>query len=174
MTTQSGTVMQRERETEIAGHSSEEIFNQFTQIYDAVARRAFEIFEGRGCSPGRELEDWLRAESELLHPVPLNVTESNGQYIVRAEVPGFGIKDIEVIVEPRYLAISGKRETKEQVQKEEMIRSEWCADRIFRTLDLPSEVDTSKVSTTLKDGMLTVALPVAQNAKKGRVERYAA
>ena len=108
------------------------------------------------------MEDWSRAESELLHPVPLNVSESDSEYTVRAEVPGFGSKEIEISVEPRRLAISGKRETKEGEETWKMIRSEWGPDRIFRTLDLPSDVDVSKVSTTLKDGILIVDLPKAQ------------
>ena len=32
---------------------------------DAVARRAYELFQERGCKPGRDLDDWLRAEREL-------------------------------------------------------------------------------------------------------------
>jgi HSP20 family molecular chaperone IbpA len=114
MTTQSAAVMHRMNGTELIKHSSEEIFNQFSQMHDVIARRAFEIFESHDGSPGHDLEDWLRAESELLHPVLLNVTESNGKYVVRAELPGFGGKDIEISVEPRCLAISGKRETKEE------------------------------------------------------------
>ena len=174
MKSQLAAVMERTKEPELVKHRSEEISNQFSQICDVIARRAFDIFESHGRSPGHELEDWFRAESELLHPVPLNVTESNDEYIVRAEVPGFGSKDIEVIVEPLYLAISGKRETNEDKQNGKMICSESRADRIFRVLDLPSVVDTSKVSTTLKDGILIVDLPKAQNAEKVRVEPIAA
>jgi HSP20 family protein len=166
--------MERTKEPELVKHSSEEISNQFSQIYDVIARRAFDIFESRGRSPGHELEDWVRAESELLRPVPLNVAESDGEYIVRAEVPGFGDKDIEVIVEPLYLAISGKRETKKDEQKGKIIRCESRGDRIFRVLDLPPSVDPSKVSTTLRDGILMVDLPKAGNAKKVQVEPIAA
>jgi HSP20 family protein len=176
MKTQSAAVMESRHEPEPVKHSSEEISNQFSQIHDVIARRAFDIFESRGRSPGHELEDWSRAESELLHPIPLNLTESNGEYIVRAEVPGFGSKDLEVMVKPLSLRISGNREAKEDEDKEngKMIRSESRADRIFRVLDLPSAVDTSKVSTILKDGILIVHLPKAQNAEKVRVEPIAA
>jgi|SRR5882672_11378216 len=163
MTTQSAAVMQRMKGTEPAKHASEEISNQFSQINDGIARRAFELFESHGGSPGHEMEDWSRAESELLHAVPINVTESDSEYTVRAEVPGFGSKDIEISVEPRCLAISGKRETKEVEVNMKLIRSEWGADQMFRTLDLPSDIDASKVSTTLKDGILTVDLPKARN-----------
>jgi HSP20 family protein len=149
-------------------------FNQFSQINDVVARSAFDSFESRGRSPGHELEDWSRAESELLCPVPLNVTESSGQYVVRAEVPGFGSNDLEVMVEPLYLRISGKRETREDSENGKMICSESRADRIFRVFDLPSVVDTSKVSTILQDGILIVHLPKAQNAEPLSVESIAA
>jgi|SRR5205807_1436199 len=108
MTTQLATAMQRVKGTELVRHSSEEIFNQFSQLYDLIARRAFEILESRGGLPGHDMEDWLRAESELLHPVPLNLAESNDEYIVQAEIPGFCNEDIEISVEPRHLVISGQ------------------------------------------------------------------
>ena len=102
------------------------------------------------------------------------MTESDGSYIVQAEVPGFGSKDLEIEVEPRRLAISGKHETKEEETKGKTICSEWRADQILRTLDLPTDVDTTKVSAALKDGILTVALPKAQDAKKVKVDATAA
>jgi HSP20 family protein len=174
MKSQLAAAMERTKESELLKHSSEEISNQFSQIYDVIARRAFDIFESRGRAPGHELEDWFRAESELLRPVPVNVAESDREYIVRAEVPGFGGKDIEVIVEPPYLAIFGKRETKEDEQNGKMICCESGADRIFRVLDLPPFVETSKVSTTLRDGILIVDLPKVRNAQKVRDEPIAA
>ena len=173
MKSQLAAVMERTPELEIAKRRSERISNQFSQISDGIARRAFDIFESRDRSPGHELEDWFRAESELLRPVPVNVAESDGEYILRAEVPGFRDKDIEVIVEPLHLAISGKRETKENEQNRKMIRCESGAERIFRVVDLPPFVDTSKVSTTLRDGILIVNLPKARNAEKVSVEPIA-
>jgi HSP20 family protein len=174
MKTQLVSVVESTHESEPVKHSSEEISSHLSQMHDVIARRAFDMFESRGRSPGHELEDWSRAESELLHLVPLNVTESNGQYIVRAEVPGFGSKDLEVMVKPLYLGISGKRETKEDKENGKMIFSDSRADRIFRVVDLPSVIDTSKVSTMLQDGILIVHLPKAQNAEKVGVEPIAA
>jgi HSP20 family molecular chaperone IbpA len=165
MNTRLVAVMQRSKGTEFVQYSTEDISNLFSWINDVIARKAFELYESHGSSPGHDLEDWLRAEAELLHQVPLKLIESNGEYTVRAEVPGFGSADLEIRVEPRCLTILGKRETKQEEENGEMIRSEWSANQIFRTLDLPSEIDTSKVSTTLKDGFLTVALPKIQTAK---------
>jgi DUF2934 family protein len=85
MKSQLAAVGERTSEPELAERSSEKISNQFSQISDGIARGAFDIFESRGRSPGHELEDRFRAESELLRPVPVNVAESDGEYIVRAE-----------------------------------------------------------------------------------------
>ena len=174
MTPQSATAMQSVKGSVPFRQSSIDLFGEFEKIYDSIARRAFEIFESDGRTPGQELEHWLRAESELLQPVPLNITESDGSYIVQAEVPAFVGNDLKIEVEPRRLAISGKHETKEAETKDKTICSEWRADQILRSLNLPADVDTTKVSAALKDGILTVALPKAQDAKKVKVEATAA
>lgn len=164
MTAQSATVMQPVRETELIKRYNEEVFDQFAATYGLIAQRAFEIFEGRGGSPGGEMEDWLRAESELLHPFPIIVTEFGGKYVVRGEVPGFSNEDLRIAVEPRRLAILGERKTRQREETARTIASEWCGDQIARAIDLPSDVDTSRVTRSVKDGILTVELPKALDA----------
>ena len=51
-----------------------------------------------------------------------------------------------------------------------MLRSERCADQILQTIDLPADVDATKVSARLKDGILTLDLPKAPRAKAIRIE----
>jgi HSP20 family molecular chaperone IbpA len=87
------------------------LFDRIEDLSNSIARRAFEIFEGRGCEMGHDLEDWFRAESELLHPMHLDISESDDALTVHAEVPGFGAKELEVGVERHRLTISGKQET---------------------------------------------------------------
>jgi HSP20 family protein len=159
-------VMERTPEPELAKRSSEKTSNQFSRISDGIARREFDMIENRGGSPGHELEDWFRAESELLRPVPVNVAESDGECIVGAKVRGFGNKDIDVIVEPAQLAISGKRETKENERNGKMIRGESRAERILRVVDLLPFADTSKISPILRDGILIVNLPEGAACRK--------
>ena len=170
MTAQSATAMQTTKGSVPVRQSSGDSFEQFDRIYDSITQRAFELFEGNGRWLGHDLEDWLRAEAELLHPVHLEMRESDGSISVEAEVPGFTARDLEISVEPRRLRIAGKRETKEEEKKGKIIRSEMCADQILRAIDLPADVDTSKVSATLKDGLLTIDLPKAAHAKSVRVE----
>jgi len=147
-----------------------DLVDRIQELPNSIARRAFEIFEGRGRALGHDLEDWLRAESEFLHPVHLDIAESDDALTVRAEVPGFSAKELEVGVEPHRLTISGKRETSEERTSKKTIYTEQCLNQIFRAIDLPAEVDSKKVTATLKDGVLELWMPKAAKAQKVRVE----
>jgi HSP20 family protein len=89
---------------------------------------------------------------------------------VRAEVPGFSTKELEINVEPRKLTIAGKHEAQEEGRRGKTIYSERCAKQILRVIDLPAEVDRSKVSAILKDGILNIELPKAAYAKTVLIE----
>jgi HSP20 family molecular chaperone IbpA len=153
----------------------DDLFNQMTNIYNSIARRAFEIFEGKGSIAGRDWDDWFQAEAEQLHPVHIDVVDAGESLKVRAEVPGFTTKDLQVSVEPDYLTITGKRETKEEREKEgKVVYSERCADEILRVINLPAAVDPAKVTATLKDGVLEMEMPKAVPPKKIKIEPKAA
>ena len=111
-----------------------DVFDRIQQIYGSTARRAFEIFVTNGSWLGNDLEDWFRAESELLHPLQLEMTESDENLTVRAEVPGFGAKELEISVEPRRLTILGKHEAQKESKKAKTIYSGRCAKRSYGLL----------------------------------------
>jgi HSP20 family protein len=143
-----------------------DLFDRMPALYDSIARRAFEAFEGRGGVDGHDLEDWFGAESEVLHPLHLDIAESEDAVTVHAEVPGFSAKELEVSLEPRRIAISGKRESNEERKAKKTIYKEYCSDQIFRAIDLPAEVDSSRVTATLKDGVLELVMRKVATARK--------
>ena len=143
---------------------------QFDRIYDSIARRAFERFEVNGRLIGHDLEDWFNAETEVLHPVKINMKETESSLLVQAEVPGFTAKDLEIRVEPRRLTIGGKREVNEEQKKGKTVYQEHRSDEIFRVFDLPVEVDSQKVTATLKNGVLELQMPTSAKAKGTRIE----
>lgn len=152
----------------------EQLFDRMEQLYNSIARRAFEIFEGNGRWFGHDMDDWLKAEAEVLHPMHLEIAEADDALTVKAEVPGFEAKELDIQVQGDHLAISGKHEAKEEAKKGKTIYSERCANEIFRSVTLPTEVDSTKVTAGLKDGVLTIGLPKAPHAKSVRVEAKAA
>lgn len=171
MTAQTATALQAVKTpVAIKQSATDELFDRIEETYDSIARRAFEIFDNNGRWLGHELEDWFRAEAELLHPVHLEITETDENLAVRAEVPGFTNKELTINVEPRRLTITGKHEAQEESKKGKTVYSEHCAKEIMRVISLPAEIDSSKVNATLKDGVLNVEMPKAAHAKAIRVE----
>lgn len=170
-----GTAVQVAKQpTNVTPIAPENLFERANNILNAISRRAYEIFEGNGRSFGRDLEDWFRAERELLHPVHIHVTESGDALEVKAEVPGFTEKELEINVEPRRLVITGKRESKKEEKKGKTLYSESCANQIMRVVDLPADVETEKVTATLKNGVLELNLPKSAKARTVRIEPKAA
>ncbi len=107
--------------------------------YDAVARRAYEIFRQRGQSPGRELEDWLKAEREILQKIRVNVQESEFAITALASIPGFRAREIEVAVEPQWMVILGRHGIDSSI-------SEIAAARSAASEELP--LDNSNAENT--------------------------
>ncbi len=150
------------------------LIDQIEDTFNALARRAYDIFEQNGRAFGHDLENWLKAERELLHAVPVNVTESDESLEVRAEVPGFNEKEIEIAVEPKRLTITGKREAKKEEKKGRALHAESCSNQILRIVDLPAEIETEKVKANLKHGVLTLTLPKVAKTQALRIHPNAA
>jgi HSP20 family protein len=163
----STTVQRAERPSGIQRLRPEEMINEMTKKFGAIASRAFQIFENNGWQLGHDLENWFQAESELFHPLHLDVAEADNMLTVKAEIPGFTEKDIQISLEPRRLTITGKRETREEKKDKKTLYTERCSNEIFRVVDLPQEVDPSAsgVKATYDQGVLTVTLPEVPSAK---------
>jgi HSP20 family protein len=147
-----------------------DISTRMREVFDNISKRAFELFEHNGKVLGREWDDWFKAESEILRPVYLNLQESDKEITVKAEVPGFTAKDLQVSMEGNRLTISGKRETKEEKTEKKTVYREHSSDQIMRVIDLPAPVDADKATATLKDGMLELVMPKAAPARKIAIE----
>jgi type II secretory pathway predicted ATPase ExeA/HSP20 family molecular chaperone IbpA len=131
-------------------------FEQAQEINDLIASRAYELFESSGFTHGHAREDWLRAESEILLRVPVDVTETETELTVRADVPGFREKDLEVRIAPRSLCILGRRQEASDQNEGKTLYSERRSKQIFRMLDLPSEIDPDGLHATVSDGLLEI------------------
>lgn len=137
------------------------IHSRMNELYDEIARRAFELFESDGRLWGRDLDHWFRAESELLHPAHVRIREADDAIVVDAEVPGFAANELKLSLEPRRLTITGKKQTSSEESKGTVLYSERCSNELLRSIELPVEVNTSRASATLNNGLLQVAAPKA-------------
>jgi HSP20 family protein len=135
------------------------IYDRMNELYDAVARRAFELFEDDGRILGRDLDHWYRAEAELLHPAHVRIRESNDAITVDAEVPGFSANELQLGVEPRRLTISGKKQSSGEEKVGNVLYSERCSNELLRSIELPVEVNVSRATATLNNGILELNAP---------------
>jgi HSP20 family protein len=144
----------------------EDLHSEMHQVQLAIVRRAYELFEERSCEHGHDWEDWFRAESELLRPVSVSMSESDDRISVRANVLGFEGNELRVSVEPRRLTILGKKEasaTESEGGKVEYI--DWCPDQILKLIDLAADVLPEGSVVELGAGVLKFELPKAAKHK---------
>jgi HSP20 family protein len=146
-------------------------FEQLNAPSESIARRAFEIFQSRGRTDGWDLEDWYRAEAELFHTAHVHLYESDDALGVSAEVPGFAAEELWISLEPSRLTITGKRTANHKCMRRVLYRDA-CADRIFRSMGLPVEVDPSRATAALRNGVLELALPKSPSARAMEVRNY--
>jgi HSP20 family protein len=156
-------------------HPESSFLKRMHDIENAIARRAYELFASSGFTDGHDLNDWLSAESELLEPIPLNLSETENEVTLKAELPGFTEKDIDIKVAPRHVVVSGQREeTTENKKDGEVVSSEHSSSQVYRAIDLPAEVDPDKVKATFDKGTLQIVLAKKETGKTVATERRAA
>lgn len=152
----------------------ERVVDRKRALDDWIARRAYEVFESFGREDGHSLDHWLRAESEILRAVPLEISEADHELVVRAEVPGFSADDLAVAVEPCRLLISGRKDVTVQEEPAETDRAARRGDQFFCAVDLPAEVDSASVRAWLDVGVLRVVLPTMSREPETQREKAAA
>lgn len=116
----------------------------------------------------------------MLQPVPLeqqapqiikvDVKENDGEYTVRADIPGIEKDDINVEVDGNVISISAevKRE-KEQKEGDRMVRSERYQGNMSRNFSLAHEVDEKAANAKYADGVLELTLLKKKNSARGKV-----
>jgi HSP20 family protein len=99
----------------------------------------------------------------------INLSDSGDRVVVTAEVPGLSEKDVSVSIEKDVLSISGER----HIQAPEgysIHRQERGDFKFARSVAMPCKVEIEKATATVRNGVLTVALPKAPEAQPKRIE----
>ena len=129
--------------------------------------------------PWRELRNWQRAmdrafDNALVRPdlfdVPnlaLDMYETDTDVVVKTALPGVAADDVEVSVLGDTLTIKGERksEAEQEDEKRQYIHRESCYGRFFRSVTLPALVRADEAKAEFENGILTLTLPKAEEAK---------
>lgn len=104
----------------------------------------------------------------------IDVEESEDGYTLHVELPGVPADDVEVSLEENVLTISGERRFYEDRSEQDFRRIERHVGRFHRSVRLPDRVRGDGVTATARDGVLTVSVPKAEEAKPRRIPVTAA
>ena len=100
----------------------------------------------------------------------LDAHEDQDKFVVAVEIPGMKKEDMNVSVHDGVLTVSGERKSEKDVKDGTVHRRERFYGKFSRSVSLPSAVRADKVNATYKDGVLTIEIPKAEEAKPKTVE----
>jgi HSP20 family protein len=100
----------------------------------------------------------------------VDITETDVEYLIKAEIPEVKKEDVKVAVEDGVLTMQGERKQEKEEKGKKFHRVERYYGSFLRTFTVPDNVDETKVKAEFKDGILNVHLPKTEKAKPKAVE----
>ncbi len=120
----------------------------------------FDRFRG-GISDSGSLTRWTPAT---------DIVEQDNEYIVRMEVPGVDKNNVKITVMNNVLSVEGERKVEEEKNDKNFHRVERAYGSFYRSFTLPSTVLNNKIEASYLDGVLSITIPKAEEAKPKEIE----
>jgi len=143
----------------------EEPFGGFRQQMEALHKemdRLFDDMSSESLHGSLFPQAWGR---ELLMP-DIDETEDDKAFHVSVEQPGMNEKDVDITLSDRQLTIRGEKKQDKEEEGKDFYRRERNYGAFRRTIELPGEVDESKIEASFKKGVLTIELPKTKEAQE--------
>ncbi len=97
----------------------------------------------------------------------VDMYDEGKEIVMKADLPGINKEDPHLdLTAEHVLTLSGERKIEETIEKSGLYRVERSYGSFSRSFELPSRVDTDKISANIKDGVLEIRLPKAETAEK--------
>jgi len=114
---------------------------------------------------------WQNEETALAVWSPaVDITERVDEYRVQVELPGVNKNDVSITLESNILTIRGTKKQEKEEKGREYHRVERNYGSFQRSFTLPTSVKADKIDASFTDGILTVALPKAEESKPKQIE----
>jgi HSP20 family protein len=111
----------------------------------------------------------LNRPLEGVGAIPLDIHETKEEYVVTAPMPGVTPDKLEITFEAGVLTIRGEVVEQREVEGEYLLQ-ERSYGKFARSVSLPGPVASDKVAANLKDGILTVRIPKAEEARPKKID----
>ena len=136
-------------------------FRDFGQLQERI-NRVFSDAYGR-------TDEGLLTSGSWVPPVDI-YQNGDHELVLKVELPDMSRDDIDVTVDNGTLTITGEKKVSSQVKEEQYHRVERRYGQFSRSFSLPPTVDASKVAAEYKNGVMTVRLPLREDAKPRQIK----
>ena len=100
---------------------------------------------------------------------PMNITQDDDNFYVRAEIPGIKPHELSISALRNRISLSGKREIPREHERVSYHRKERAEGSFSRTVTLPTEIAADRIDARYADGVVTLTLPKAEEAKPRQI-----
>ncbi len=140
-----------------------EPFRDLASLQERMNRLFDESFKGINRTTE---DDWLLGGTWA---PAVDIFEQEGNIVLKAELPGIDLKDVDIRLENNVLTLRGERKVDNEVKRESFHRIERAYGTFARSFTLPSTVDQQNIKADYKDGVLKVVLPKREEAKPKQI-----
>ena len=113
----------------------------------------------------------LQPLSREFAEMPIDISETDNEIIVRADLPGFKKDEVSIRATEDSLEIEAEHKEKRIEKNERFYRAERKVGKVFRRIQLPEPVDYENARARMEDGVLTIVLPKKEKGKaKKKIE----
>jgi len=100
--------------------------------------------------------------------MPVEVTDKENEYDIRAELPGVKKEDLDIDMDSNYIVINAKKEEEHNVDEKTYKKSEFRYGEFSRTVYFPEEIDIDKTEAKLEHGILKIYAPKKYTEKESK------
>ncbi len=138
------------------------VLDELDRLHEAISLRAYEHFRNGGGHVAGPLDDWLRAERELVWRPAVEVRQADGQIEVLAAVPGLEPKDLNVEVAPEDVLITRATERRHESTEGAVHVTEFNRGTLVRLVHLPDRIDPRSAKAECRNGLLRLTAAVVK------------
>ncbi len=125
---------------------------EMNRLHDQVMKRAYELFDGNGHLFGKDVDDWLQAERELVWKPAIELEEKDNEIRLQIAAAGVDPKDLNIEVTPEDVLVKAETRQERKEEKDQVHVCEFTSGNLFHSIHLPKKIDPDKVKAYFKNG----------------------
>lgn len=148
------------------------VFEDIDKRFNQIRQRASELFERWSREFSHELDDWLRAERDVLSGwSAAELKETDGRYELKMTLPGYGPEEIRVAATPAEVIVHAEAQHDDEAGGEgRVLWTEFGSDKVHRRFVFPEGIDVDKAHARLENGVLYITAAIAPAPQPKPVE----